>query len=119
MAQFFEILSIFSRFWQFRNLCNFENLAISRIWQSREFGNNSQKLATQIQHFLRTGMETPMRSIYQEAINRAEKTTQLSSTLMLKWCAPSYSLPVIAYSMFQYYVRGAGQSSFEVIFYMA
>lgn len=70
-------------------------------------------------YYFLIGMATTQRVIYENAIDKAEKTAELSVNLMLKWCAPSYALPVIFYSLYMYYVRGAAESSFEVIFYMA
>lgn len=64
-------------------------------------------------------MATSKQSIYAKANDTAETIVELSSKFMMKMCVPAYTLPVVSYSLYQFYVRGAGESSFEVIFYMA
>lgn len=65
------------------------------------------------------GMAASKQTIYEKANDTAETIVGLSSRLAMNICVPFYTLPVIFYSLYAYYVSGAEESSFEVIFYMA
>lgn len=54
--------------------------------------------------------------VYQEAHDKVENISQKAALLVLVIIIPLYTIPVIAVSYFQYYVRNAGESSFLLSF---
>lgn len=54
--------------------------------------------------------------VYQEAHEKVENISQKAALLVLVIIIPLYTIPVIAVSYFQYYVRNAGESSFLLSF---
>lgn len=62
------------------------------------------------------GQQLSETRVYQDAHEKVENISQKAAVLVLVIIIPLYTIPVIAVSYFQYYVRDAGESSFLLSF---